>query len=209
MGKPAAFFEARALAIAFAFFTGAGLPTHLQAQEGVLEEVIVTARKREEAIQVVPVSVTAFSGEQMRDAGITNIQDLGYVTPGLQVDQSSAAQIWIRGIGQRDDGSRVDAPVGVYLDGLYIPRKDGQLLDLIDVKSVQVLRGPQGTLFGKNTTAGALIVTSNEPREEFGQHRLSRPGRTDQRQRLAGFDGDRHVPQHPVLTVREAEADVA
>ncbi len=158
------------------------LATPVRAQQSVLEEVIVTARKREEAIQDVPVAITAFSGNQLRDAGITNIKDLGYQTPGMQVDQSSAAQIWIRGIGQRDDGSRVDAPVGVYIDGLYIPRKDGQLLDLIDIKSVQVLRGPQGTLFGKNTTAGALIVTTNGPEETLGgfvEGRIGNFGRSD------------------------------
>ncbi len=188
MEKSAGSFDRRSLVVAVALSTFAGLPTDVQAQEGVLEEVIVTARRREEAIQVVPVSVTAFSGEQMRDAGITNIQDLGYVTPGLQVDQSSAAQIWIRGIGQRDDGSRVDAPVGVYLDGLYIPRKDGQLLDLIDIKSVQVLRGPQGTLFGKNTTAGALIVTSNQPDETFGGWVDVRLGNYDRRDLRASVD---------------------
>lgn len=134
----------------------------------VLEEVIVTARKRAEAMQDVPVSVTAFTGNQLRNAGVVNLKDLGYQTPGLQIDQSSAAQIWIRGIGQRDDGSRVDAPVGVYIDGLYIPRKDGQLLDLLDTQSIQVLRGPQGTLFGKNTTAGAIVITTNGPEPEFG-----------------------------------------
>lgn len=134
----------------------------------VLEEVIVTARKRAEAMQDVPVSVTAFTGNQLRNAGIVNLKDLGYQTPGLQIDQSSAAQIWIRGIGQRDDGSRIDAPVGVYIDGLYIPRKDGQLLDLLDTQSIQVLRGPQGTLFGKNTTAGAIVLTTNGPEPEFG-----------------------------------------
>ena len=134
----------------------------------VLEEVIVTARKRAEAMQDVPVSVTAFTGNQLRNAGIVNLKDLGYQTPGLQIDQSSAAQIWIRGIGQRDDGSRVDAPVGVYIDGLYIPRKDGQLLDLLDTQSIQVLRGPQGTLFGKNTTAGAIVITTNGPDPDFG-----------------------------------------
>jgi outer membrane receptor protein involved in Fe transport len=133
----------------------------------MLEEIIVTARKREEAIQDVPVSITAFTGNQLRNAGITNLKDLGYQTPGLQIDQSSGAQIWIRGIGQRDDGSRVDSPVGVYIDGLYIPRKDSHLLDLIDIQSVQVLRGPQGTLFGKNTTAGALLVTTNKPDTEL------------------------------------------
>ncbi|TDG15326.1 hypothetical protein E2F43_03580 [Seongchinamella unica] len=145
----------------------------------VLEEVIVTARKRTEAMQDVPVSVTAFTGNQLRNAGVTNLKDLGLQTPGLQIDQSSAAQIWIRGIGQRDDGSRVDAPVGVYIDGLYIPRKDGQLLDLLDVQSVQVLRGPQGTLFGKNTTAGAIVLTTNGPEAEFGGFVDARLGNYD------------------------------
>ena len=149
-------------------FCALGLSPPLYAQSGVLEEVVVTARKRAEALQDVPVAITAFTGSQLRDAGITNLKDLGYQTPGMQVDQSSSAQIWIRGIGQRDDGARVDSPVGVYLDGLYIPRKDGQLLDLIDVQSVQVLRGPQGTLFGKNTTAGALIITTVPPQDTLG-----------------------------------------
>jgi len=149
------------------------------AQGAALEEVIVTARKREEAIQDVPISVTAFTGNQLRDAGITNLKDLGYHTPGLQIDQSSSAQIWIRGIGQRDDGSRVDSPVGVYLDGLYIPRKDGQLLDLIDIQSVQVLRGPQGTLFGKNTTGGALLVTTSPPEDSLSGFIDGRVGNYD------------------------------
>ncbi len=151
------------------------------AQGAALEEVIVTARKREEAIQDVPISVTAFTGNQLRDAGITNLKDLGYHTPGLQIDQSSSAQIWIRGIGQRDDGSRVDSPVGVYLDGLYIPRKDGQLLDLIDIQSVQVLRGPQGTLFGKNTTGGALLVTTSPPEDSLSGFIDGRVGNYDRR----------------------------
>ncbi|MEP1471929.1 MAG: TonB-dependent receptor [Halieaceae bacterium] len=164
--------------------TGVLLPTGAYAQGGILEEVIVTARKREEAIQDVPVSITAFTGSQLRDAGITNLKELGYQTPGLQIDQGSGAQIWIRGIGQRDDGARVDGPVGVYVDGLYLPRRDGQLLDLIDVQSVQVLRGPQGTLFGKNTTAGALLVTTNPPADTlsgFAEGRVGNYGRQDLR----------------------------
>lgn len=156
------------LSAALALALAGGVPWPAWSQGAVLEEVVVTARKREEAIQDVPVSITAFSDGQLRDAGITNIKQLGYQVPGLQIDQASTAQIWIRGIGQRDDGARVDGPVGVYVDGLYLPRKDGQLLDLIDVQSVQVLRGPQGTLFGKNTTGGALIVTSQPPEAEFG-----------------------------------------
>jgi outer membrane receptor protein involved in Fe transport len=160
----------------------------MDARAEVLEEVIVTARKREEAIQDVPVSITAFTGDQLRDAGITNLKDLGYQVPGVQIDQSSAAQIWIRGIGQRDDGSRIDAPVGVYVDGLYIPRKDGQLLDLIDVQSVQVLRGPQGTLFGKNTTAGALVVTTRPPENELNGFVEARLGNYDRQDLKASIN---------------------
>ncbi|MBN7795102.1 TonB-dependent receptor [Parahaliea mediterranea] len=171
------------------------LPQWALAQGAVLEEVVVTARKREEAIQDVPVSITALTDSQLRDAGITSIKNLGYQVPGLQIDQASTAQIWIRGIGQRDDGARVDGPVGVYFDGLYLPRKDGQLLDLVDVQSVQVLRGPQGTLFGKNTTGGALLVTSQPPTEVlegFVETRLGNYGRSDARAALNVplLDGD-------------------
>lgn len=176
------------LAAAVAAASSVGVTAPVMAQGLVLEEVIVTARKREEAIQDVPVSVTAFSGNQLRNAGVTNLGELGYQTPGLQVDQSSSAQIWIRGIGQRDDGSRVDSPVGVYLDGLYIPRKDGQLLELIDVQSVQVLRGPQGTLFGKNTTGGALIVTTRPPGETLSGFVDARIGNYDRRDLRASID---------------------
>jgi iron complex outermembrane receptor protein len=169
-------------AIASIILSGAILPAPSFARDGVLEEVIVTARKRAEDIQDVPISVSAYTGAQLRDAGITNLKDLGYQTPGVQIDQSSSAQIWIRGIGQRDDGARLDSPVGVYIDGLYIPRKDGQLMDLMDVQSVQVLRGPQGTLFGKNTTAGAILVTTNGPEDElsgFVDTRLGNYNRAD------------------------------
>jgi iron complex outermembrane recepter protein len=162
---------------------GIGASALAQAQDmSVLEEVLVTARKREESMQEVPIAITAFSGDQLRDAGITNIKQLGLQVPGLQIDEASTAQIWIRGIGQRDDGARVDGPVGVYIDGLYIPRKDSQLLDIIDVQSVQVLRGPQGTLFGKNTTGGALIITTNGPAEELAadvEARFGNYGRED------------------------------
>ncbi len=159
----------------------AAVAPQLHAQQLGIEEVVVTARKREESMQNVPIAITAFSGDQLRNAGVTNIKTLGLQVPGLQIDEASTAQIWIRGIGQRDDGARVDGPVGVYLDGLYIPRKDGQLLDIMDVQSVQVLRGPQGTLFGKNTTGGALIITTKAPAEEFGGDIEARIGNYDRR----------------------------
>lgn len=142
----------------------------------VLEEIVVTARKRQESIQDVPIAMSAFSGDQMREAGITNVKDLALQVPGLQIDDQSTAQIWIRGIGQRDDSARLDSPVGVYIDGVYIARKDAQLLDMMDVESIQVLRGPQGTLFGKNTTGGAIVVNTRKPTESLGGYIEGRAG---------------------------------
>lgn len=152
----------------------------VQAQtSAMLEEVLVTARKREESLQAVPVAVTAFSANQLQEAGISNIQDLS--APGLQIDSNSSAQIWIRGMGQRDDSARIDSPVGVYVDGVYIARRDAQLLDMLDPESIQVLRGPQGTLFGKNTTGGALLVDTAKPNADFGGYVQGRVGNYDRR----------------------------
>lgn len=128
-----------------------------------LEEVLVTARKRAENIQETPVAVTALSGDAMRDRGILSAVDLGKSVPSLQISDSTAPVIFIRGIGQRASMARFDPSVSVYLDGIFIPRPDGQLLDTIDIDSVQVLRGPQGTLFGKNNTGGALVFTLTKP----------------------------------------------
>ena len=133
----------------------------------VLEEVIVTARKRAESIQETPVAVTAISGDDLREKGIVNSKELSKSVPSLQINDSTAAQIFIRGVGQRSDLARQDPSVSVYLDGIFIPRADGQLLSTIDVDSVQVLRGPQGTLFGKNNTGGALVFTLTKPTDSF------------------------------------------
>lgn len=163
-------------------------PSIAQGQQVVLEEIIVTARKRQESIQDVPISMAAFSGDQMRDAGISNVKHLTMQVPGLQIDEQSTAQIWIRGIGQRDDSARVDSPTGVYIDGVYIARKDAQLLDILDPESVQVLRGPQGTLFGKNTTAGAVVVNTRKPNENMGGYIEGRVGNYDRRDAKAVFN---------------------
>jgi iron complex outermembrane recepter protein len=133
-----------------------------------LEEVLVTARKRAENIQETPVAVTAISGDDLRAQGILSTSELSKSVPSLQINDSTAPQIFIRGIGQRAPMARFDPSVSVYLDGIFIPRPDGQLLDTIDIESVQVLRGPQGTLFGKNNTGGALVFTLIKPGEEPG-----------------------------------------
>ncbi len=150
------------------------LPPMIQpalSQELVLEEIIVTARKRVETLQETPVAVTALSTEALRDAGVRNLADLNQVVPNIEVASGNGnagiANIYIRGVGQRNSGANIDSGVGIYIDGIYVGRPDGALLDINDVQSVQVLRGPQGTLFGKNTTGGALVFTSNPPVDEF------------------------------------------
>lgn len=140
-----------------------------QAQSGgMLEEVIVTARKREESLQEAPVAVTAISGEGLRQAGIANITELTNSVPSLQINKGQANQIFIRGVGQRASTLKVDPAVGVYVDGIFMPRSDGQFLDALDIESVQVLRGPQGTLFGKNNTGGALVFGLTKPNDTLG-----------------------------------------
>ncbi|WP_372764757.1 TonB-dependent receptor [Litorivivens sp.] len=132
-------------------------------KRAALEEVVVTARRREESLQTAPVAVSALTGDDMRQRGITNTGELAKSVPSLEISQGRASQIYIRGVGQRSGFARVDPTVGVYLDDLFIPRSDSQLLDTVDIENVQVLRGPQGTLFGKNTTGGAMVLTLAKP----------------------------------------------
>ncbi len=138
-------------------------PAKRSVQRSVLEEVVVTARRREESLQTAPVAVSALSGDAMRQRGIANTSELTKSVPSLEISQGRASQIYIRGVGQRSGFARVDPTVGVYLDDLFIPRSDSQLLDTVDIENVQVLRGPQGTLFGKNTTGGAMVLTLAKP----------------------------------------------
>ncbi|MFT5576152.1 MAG: iron complex outermembrane receptor protein, partial [Bermanella sp.] len=154
----------------------------------VIEEVIVTARKREENIQETPLAVTALSGDDLREAGIENVQDLSKSVPSLQINKGQGNQIYIRGIGERTGFVRVDPTVGVYLDGLFLPRADGQLLDTVDVESLQVLRGPQGTLFGKNTTGGALVLTMVKPHENLEGYVEAGVGSYETRKLRAGVN---------------------
>jgi len=148
-----------------------------------LEEVVVTARRREESLQETPLAVTALNAEALRDAGVRNLADLNQIAPNIEVASTNGnaplANIYIRGIGQRNSGANIDSGVGIYIDNVYVGRPDGALLDLNDIQSVQVLRGPQGTLFGKNTTGGALVFTSNSPVEGFEGSLGARVGNYD------------------------------
>ena len=139
-----------------------------------LEEVVVTARKREESLQDTPISITAFSNSDLEARGINDIGEIGRYTPNMVFDftsainpTSSAASIYIRGVGQPDWSLPTDPVVGMYLDGVYIARSTGAVMDLLEVQSIEVLKGPQGTLFGKNTIGGAISVVSRKPDDEF------------------------------------------
>tara|TARA_R110002110_G_scaffold205066_7_gene417287 strand:- start:443296 stop:445761 length:2466 start_codon:yes stop_codon:yes gene_type:complete len=159
------------LGLALASSVGSLQVPLVQAQEGFLEEVIVTARKRQESLQETPVAVTALDADALREAGVRNLADLNQIAPNIEVSSANGtaplANIYIRGIGQRNTGPNIDSGVGIYIDDVYLGRPDGALLDITDIQSVQVLRGPQGTLFGKNTTGGALVFTTNAPVDEF------------------------------------------
>ena len=125
-----------------------------------LSEVTVTARRREETLQEVPVAVTAFTETALEEFNIEDLGDLDAYVPNLTIysarGSSSTITAYIRGVGQSDPLWGVDPAVGLYIDDVYMARPQGGLLDVVDVERVEVLRGPQGTLYGKNTTGGAI-----------------------------------------------------
>src|SRR5688572_6274699 len=124
------------------------------------ESIVVTARRREELIQDVPVSVSAFSGQQIEQAGIQDVTGLADLTPNTTLKASRATNTtltaFIRGIGQQDPVAGYEQGVGIYLDDVYLARPQGALTDIYDLDRIEVLRGPQGTLYGRNTIGGAV-----------------------------------------------------
>ncbi len=145
------------------------------ASAGAIEEVIVTARKRQESLQETPISITAFSEADLEQANMIDLRDIGKFTPGMSftsygMGSAEAGAIFLRGIGQSDHMVTTDPGVGLYIDGVYMGRNQGAALDLLDLERVEVLRGPQGTLFGKNTIGGAVNVVSRKPSGEPGGH---------------------------------------
>ena len=144
------------------------------AQGTALEEIVVTAQKREESLQDTPVAVSAFTASAIHDKGIEDISEVASFTPNLVFDTtspisglSSGAVVFIRGIGNTDFSLTTDPGVGTYVDGVYMSRSAGGVLDVLDVERIEVLRGPQGTLFGRNTMGGAISITSRKPADEF------------------------------------------
>lgn len=135
-----------------------------------LEEVIVTANRREENLQEVAMSVSAFTGDFFKETGATDLLALQNYTPSLKIltnNDSRSTSIRIRGIGSVGTNSGIDPSVGVFIDGVYQGRAGMTISDLIDIERVEVLRGPQGTLYGKNTSAGAISIFTRQPGPEF------------------------------------------
>ncbi|WFL77736.1 TonB-dependent receptor [Altererythrobacter arenosus] len=142
-----------------------------QAEAG---EILVTARRRTETLQETPLSITAFDADALLARGVTDLSGVGDFTPNLVFDQgtgntggSTTSQVFIRGIGQADFLFTTEPGVGIYVDGIYYPRSIGSVMDLIDLERVEILRGPQGTLFGKNSVGGAINITTRRPGDEF------------------------------------------
>lgn len=175
------FSSATALALALA------LPTPVHAQQSLdgsgpdaqklasvrgLDEIVVTARRSEERLQDVPVSVTAMSGAFLERQSVVDASSLTRLAPNLtiaaQPSSMSAAAVFIRGIGNTEPSAVSEQGVGIYLDGVYLARAAGVLFELNDMERVEVLRGPQGTLFGRNTIGGAVQFVSRKPADDFG-----------------------------------------
>jgi iron complex outermembrane receptor protein len=139
-----------------------------QGQGATLEEIIVTAQRRSENLQDVPVAVTALSADQLASAGVRSIAQLSEVTPGLTtVDQAGSFLPHIRGIGTTAFGAGFENSVAVYLDGVYLASSSASLLSLNNIVQVEVLKGPQGTLFGRNATGGLIQITTKDPQFSF------------------------------------------
>ncbi|HEU4704184.1 MAG TPA: TonB-dependent receptor plug domain-containing protein, partial [Sphingomicrobium sp.] len=133
-------------------------------------EIVVTARRRNEILLDVPIAVTAYSGEQLERQGALDITDVGDTTPNVTLETSRGTNTtltaFIRGVGQQDPVAGFEQGVGIYIDDVYLNRPQGALLDIYDVERIEILRGPQGTLYGRNTIGGAVkYVTRRLPKE--------------------------------------------
>ena len=143
-----------------------------QGQASAIEEIVVTARRREENLQTTPVAITAVTSATLEARGVQSLVEISRIAPNMQIQDTpgstGSAGVAIRGIAYGDNVIGQDSPVGIYIDGIPSNRVSTAVMDLVEPDRVEVLRGPQGTLFGRNTTAGAILITSHTPSDEFG-----------------------------------------
>ena len=141
-----------------------------QTTDAALEEIIVTAQRRQENMQDVPIAISAMTGQMLQDAGVRDPRDLQAFVPSLQFQSGTAATttiIFLRGVGIGDFNANTTGAVGVYVDDVFLGANSGKLFNVFDGEGVEVLRGPQGTLYGRNTTGGAIKFTSRKPTDEL------------------------------------------
>ncbi|NBC22313.1 MAG: TonB-dependent receptor plug domain-containing protein, partial [Gammaproteobacteria bacterium] len=153
---------------------------------GVIEEIIVTSQRRAESLQEVPVAVTAFQQEDIERISPRTLRDLDAMAPNVRIGMVTAAPgqgaIFIRGLGYADAENNQPPAVGVIIDGIYQGTNTGQLIDTFDVEQIEINRGPQGVLYGKNTTGGTIVVKRAQPRfNEFGIDVAGQLGTEDER----------------------------
>ena len=165
----------------------------MEKEQPIEDTIVVTARKREENPQEVPIALTLVEGEALEEAGAQDLSDIEAQVPNLSIyagrNQSTTLTAFLRGIGQADPLWGVDPGVGLYLDDVYIARPQGALLDVFDVDRVEVLRGPQGTLYGKNTIGGAIKYVSSPYTDDFSGSIAYSPGSYDNQDIKASIRG--------------------
>lgn len=201
----------RSLAAAVTLASGLLLPAANAAAQA-LEEVIVTAQKRSESLQDTPISISAFNSESIESMGLDNARDIGLATPSLQTPAypttSNNLGFFIRGIGNADSIILTkDNTVGVYYDGVYSGRSTGVLADLADLERVEILRGPQGTLYGRNTTAGAVSFITSKPSGEFSLDQTFTLGNFGHQRSVTSIDLPTIVGVKPSVSVIFNERD--
>lgn len=154
--------------------------------------IVVTAQRRDQDIQDVPISVTAISGEDLTEVGIRDPRDLTLLVPGLSVQSgtsSTTTSLFLRGVGIGDFNSNTTGAVGVYVDDVFLGANAGKLFNVFDSDGIEVLKGPQGTLYGRNTTAGAIRFSSRKPTDEFSADAAVSYGRFNEVHAEAGVGG--------------------
>ncbi len=170
-------YATRAILIASAAFSCGGAAAQDRPTSGAestgpqtgVQEIVVTAQRRSESLQRVPIAVTAIAGDALEAAGIQNTSELSLVTPGLNVTSSIGYVLpRIRGVGTAANAAGVENPVATYVDGVYYASQPSSLLSLNNIAQVAVVKGPQGTLFGRNATGGVIQITTKDPVHEFG-----------------------------------------
>lgn len=165
-------FFCSAAAAALTAFSGARAQDANTAGAEEDDVIVVTAQRRAQNVLDVPIAINALSAETLRETGVVEVKDLTFVAPSVNITSSTSegagAVFRIRGVGTTGQNAGLEGSVGVFLDGVYLARPGTAMNDLIDVERVEVLRGPQGTLFGKNTSSGAISIVTKKPEFEFG-----------------------------------------